>query len=252
MTGVGAYCLGVECGRRISQTLREREKALAICQPGSGDNESRVGAESELSEEEDFDQMGRRSIVVSEPARPPTPPLRWGKLHNQIPIPDDVRIVALQVYDLVKITRGFGLPLYHLGVEVYGLEYYFCDIGIAVCCPGAHEHHVHRERVPLGYAKITRSELWSMMRDLREMWAAGSYNIVRKNCQTFALSFVDMLGLRGAVPRQYIARPEKVPALAMIAPLLADKRTMSTSQCAAHDWHEHDPDTPRIWTRERL
>lgn len=111
--------------------------------------------------------------------------------------------VALHVYDLREMTGKLGIPIYHLGVEVSGKEYYFSTGGIARCSPGGHESHVHRRRLPLGHTCLEARDMVELLRELRTKWPTSTYNLLDRNCQTFAVAFVERLGVEGVVPPEY-------------------------------------------------
>lgn len=130
--------------------------------------------------------------------------------------------VVLRVYDLADVTRRTGLPIFHLGVEVYRREYYYSSKGITYCNPcrkyGERRgkakprgicycwcHALFREGVPLGRTKLSRREVLQVVHDLcRDEWQAEAYSPLGQNCQTFAVKFCERLGLpEGCIPAKY-------------------------------------------------
>mmetsp|Transcript_4745 Transcript_4745/g.11480 ORF Transcript_4745/g.11480 Transcript_4745/m.11480 type:complete len:223 (+) Transcript_4745:125-793(+) len=112
--------------------------------------------------------------------------------------------VILHIYDLHNVTRLVGLPIYHLGVEVYGREFYYSVEGICTCQPAAHKVHVHKTSVALGWTERTSSQINNIVKKMMmEDWQRGSYNILTNNCQSFALAFLRTLCLEEAVPDKY-------------------------------------------------
>jgi hypothetical protein len=111
--------------------------------------------------------------------------------------------VILQVYDLTSWTKASNLPIYHLGVQVYRLEYFFCARGIQSCIPMANKGHIFKESVSLGRTNLSLKDVRHLLQKLREYWCADSYRMLGHNCQTFALAFCEELGLMKSVPPEY-------------------------------------------------
>jgi len=130
--------------------------------------------------------------------------------------------VVLRVYDLADLTRFSGLPIFHLGVEIYRREYYYSSKGISYCNPcrkyGQQRgkgrsggicycwcHALFREGIPLGRTTLSRREVLKVIHDLcREEWRPEAYHPLGQNCQTFAVKFCERLGLpEGCIPAKY-------------------------------------------------
>lgn len=111
--------------------------------------------------------------------------------------------VILQVYDLTNWTHASNIPIYHLGVQVYRLEYFFCYLGIQTCMPCRNKGHIFRESVNIGRTNLTLQKVRAIVQRLRREWRMESYRILGRNCQTFATTFCDELGLRDCVPAEY-------------------------------------------------
>jgi len=114
--------------------------------------------------------------------------------------------VTLHVYDLTWFTKFLQLPVFHLGVEVHGREYSFgtAHCGIVAGAPG---HNIRsarkRENVPLGYTLLSIPELQSIVKQLGTEWPASSYDILRRNCVTFAVTLCRHLGVERHIPSEY-------------------------------------------------
>eukprot|EP00811_Abedinium_folium_P001779 NODE_11630_length_1274_cov_5.694856.p2 GENE.NODE_11630_length_1274_cov_5.694856~~NODE_11630_length_1274_cov_5.694856.p2 ORF type:complete len:202 (+),score=48.05 NODE_11630_length_1274_cov_5.694856:353-958(+) len=109
----------------------------------------------------------------------------------------------LHVYDVLRITRLAGVPLYHLGIEVYGREYFYSVSGVGYCVPGGHRWHVHKHTLSLGNTLLNSEEVDEILENMCTTWG-HSYNILARNCQTFAVHLCELLGLGGAaVPTRY-------------------------------------------------
>jgi len=113
--------------------------------------------------------------------------------------------VRLHVYDLNWWTRSAGLSIFHLGVETYGREYSFTSEGIrASGMPGGARVHVHREAIVLGITQLSCMEVRSTALRMRARFTPMNYSVLRHNCQSFAVSFVEkLLGADGAVPPRF-------------------------------------------------
>lgn len=111
--------------------------------------------------------------------------------------------VTLHVYDLTQWTRASNLPIFHLGVQVYRNEYFFCSLGIQTCLPGRNKGHIFKESVPLGRTTFCLRKVRAILTRLRVDWRMDSYRILGRNCQTFANTFCAELGLRDCVPAEY-------------------------------------------------
>lgn len=111
--------------------------------------------------------------------------------------------VILHVYELSEWTRLSGLPIFHLGVEVFRCEYYFSRDGISLCPPAHHRGHIYKEAVLLGTPSISRREWRRALGILKSEWPPGSYERIGCNCQDFAIAVCKVLGLYGNLPAKY-------------------------------------------------
>lgn len=111
--------------------------------------------------------------------------------------------MILHVYDLAAWTRASNLPIFHLAVQVYRLEYFFCSRGIQTCTPAHNKGHVFKESVHLGRTDLTLRGVRTVVQQLRKEWRKEGYRILGRNCQTFAISFCDELGLADCIPPEY-------------------------------------------------
>merc|ERR1712136_348741 len=66
-------------------------------------------------------------------------------------------VVRLQVYDIWDFATRAGLPIYHLGVEVFGSEVYFSARGVQSCKPAGHRIHPHRRDCGTGRDEFQHS-----------------------------------------------------------------------------------------------
>lgn len=156
-------------------------------------------------------------------ARPPASqrhPMRRGARHpargqtNILPLADtEVPVkqetsrapVTLHVYEASWLaTADSSLPIVHLGVEVYDIEFSFSDEGIWCSRPGSFDKFRHRHTILLGYTRLNRCELHNLMLDLKDQWPGTSYRLVGCNCQTFAVALCERLGLGPCIPARYV------------------------------------------------
>jgi hypothetical protein len=113
--------------------------------------------------------------------------------------------VALSVYELhgaaainlLTSASGFG-GAYHVGVEVYGLEWSFggSDVGTGV-------YMVHigtstlgnlRSREVLGRTRKSPEEVFEILGDMRKKWRGAQYHLLARNCVHFCKTFTQRLG----------------------------------------------------------
>lgn len=104
--------------------------------------------------------------------------------------------VILHVYDLHDANayvHTFGLGAYHSGVEVFGVEYAFGGADVAgvtgifestpkVVPPGCK----FRESIVVGETSLSKLQTRSLIVDLMPEYAASSYHILNRNCNTFS------------------------------------------------------------------
>jgi len=109
--------------------------------------------------------------------------------------------VYLHVYDLYSQTINntqyvvSGKSLFHASVEVYGQEYnYVKGKGILKVQPGKTDWYAaHREPIPQGFTRLSEEEVLEMIANMDKHWQGGDYNLLSKNCCTFARVFLESL-----------------------------------------------------------
>lgn len=111
--------------------------------------------------------------------------------------------VLLHVYHLAKLVKFTGLPIYHLGVEVYQCEHFFSADGILWCKPGTYDQAKHKKVLALGKTRLDALEVWGLVDVFSSDWDGSSYNLFHRNCQTFAAAFIPRLVPGATVPAQY-------------------------------------------------
>lgn len=113
--------------------------------------------------------------------------------------------VTLHVYDTFWLTMKAGLPTFHTGVEVLGTEFAYGDMGICCCRPGEYDAVRYRKAVPLGRTDLRDQEVLLVLRELQQEWPGEAYSLNGHNCQTFAATFCDRLGLeRASIPAEFL------------------------------------------------
>jgi len=112
--------------------------------------------------------------------------------------------VTLHVYQCDQWTgwlnkwwlKDSEMPIYHLGVEVYGEEWsflYFEDCwddesisGVIRCHPKHNADFEYQESINLGRTSLSEDEVDDILLRLHEEYPACSYHLTRRNCLTFA------------------------------------------------------------------
>lgn len=115
--------------------------------------------------------------------------------------------VFLHVYDLYNQNvnkaqyMATGAACFHAGVEVYGNEfcYGYNDTGETGLCkmwPGEAEvcYAAHREPIAQGYTYLSETEVFHLFSEMADEWLGKDYNLLSKNCCTFARVFLERLG----------------------------------------------------------
>lgn len=102
--------------------------------------------------------------------------------------------VYLNVYDLNENNEylyPFGLGLYHSGVQIAGQEWTFASqAGIFSTEPKFAPGARFRESIDMGVLNATSSEVDLILDDLRKEFRGSDYNILTKNCNSFANAFI--------------------------------------------------------------
>jgi hypothetical protein len=112
--------------------------------------------------------------------------------------------VMLQVYDTLDYaTADSSMPVVHLGVEIFGNEFFFGDGGVRFTKPGTYNHK-HRHRLLLGYSKLPKRQVYKVITNLKKAWPGERYRLIGCNCQTFAVELCEQFGLGNCIPAEYI------------------------------------------------
>lgn len=123
--------------------------------------------------------------------------------------------VRLHVYDLSdgciqKLNKFFAhkkMPvkfggMFHVGVEVYGFEWAFgfsedMSQGVWLVEPRMNPQHCFRQTVDLGETNLSRNAFTKLISEMREDYPGQSYDMLSKNCCTFAEDLCQRLGVAG-------------------------------------------------------
>ena len=102
--------------------------------------------------------------------------------------------VVLNIYDLAPDLNmwlyGAGLGVYHSGIEVSGTEYSFASgAGIFEGSPKDAPGATFRESILLGEFKGSAADIRGVAASMRDDYSGGKYNIMSKNCNSFANDF---------------------------------------------------------------
>lgn len=104
--------------------------------------------------------------------------------------------MLLNVYDLSPANESLhwlGFGAYHSGVEVYGAEYTFANSGVFSSTPKDAGGAPLRETIVLGEVFCDRRDVERASDELRREFPPGSYNLLQRNCNTFADALVQKL-----------------------------------------------------------
>ncbi|OQR96821.1 hypothetical protein THRCLA_07161 [Thraustotheca clavata] len=98
--------------------------------------------------------------------------------------------VILNVYDLMEAnayTHALGFGAFHSGLDVGGDEYSFAGgAGIFTCRPKQADGAVFRESIHMGYFDGSSMDARRVIESLRSDFQGSHYNLLTKNCNTFA------------------------------------------------------------------
>ena len=111
--------------------------------------------------------------------------------------------VYLYIYDLsLGISKLVSQALlgklfegiWHTGVVVYGVEYFFSQEGVKTCSPGSIPIGKLVERKLMGQTRYTSEDITNHIDTISQsLFKPGSYELLRHNCNTFSAHFVKYL-----------------------------------------------------------
>jgi len=143
------------------------------------------------------------------------------------------RIVKLHVYHTDPYTAFLNraglkyadVPIYHVGVEVYGTEWafsYFDDCwdnpsftGVwPAQAPMRMDGFEYQETIIMGPTALDSYDTLRVVEELRAQWPSCAYHITRNNCLTFAQELTKKLGVTEPFPKMLVGFgncPEYLP-----------------------------------------
>lgn len=96
-------------------------------------------------------------------------------------------------FALTKITMGGA---FHTGIEVFGQEQSFgYPTGMYPSVPRAERNHVYRCSIYLGRTSLTKSEVSTLLQEMRSSWQPSEYHTIDRNCNDFCAEFAAHLGV---------------------------------------------------------
>jgi len=120
---------------------------------------------------------------------------QWALETPQTPRSESGSEVRLHVYDVSWMTSLLGMPVFHIGVEVWEREFSFGQYGIQCSRPGCYDPPRHKQAIVLGRTSLSKSQFRRLMLEFLEIWQDTDYKVMGNNCQTFAVHFCQQLGL---------------------------------------------------------
>jgi len=144
--------------------------------------------------------------------------------------------VALSVYELHgtsalnSLTRRAGLGgAYHVGVEVYWLEWSFGwsdeGSGVYMVHVGKSTLGTFTERIPLGRTQCSPKHVIQILAELRDKWPGNTYHLLYRNCAHFAVDLVHCLRVKEA--------PDWVGSLAKVGEHIVSALGVAGAEAAA-------------------
>eukprot|EP00747_Dinoflagellata_sp_TGD_P169810 gnl/TRDRNA2_/TRDRNA2_199767_c0_seq1.p1 gnl/TRDRNA2_/TRDRNA2_199767_c0~~gnl/TRDRNA2_/TRDRNA2_199767_c0_seq1.p1 ORF type:complete len:309 (+),score=38.56 gnl/TRDRNA2_/TRDRNA2_199767_c0_seq1:55-981(+) len=124
---------------------------------------------------------------------------------------------------------------FHVGVEVYGKEWYYCRDGILANqqAPRKHSIHVYSSSVEMGRTAKTRTEVFELITYYqRTAWRGAKYHDLRYNCCTFADEFCWQLVGQRLPP--WVDRVPKLAVACGLDEVLIQTRVTRPSQPAGN------------------
>lgn len=110
--------------------------------------------------------------------------------------------VYLHIYDILpeRVNKTqyvmTGKSIFHAAVEVHGWEFFYgAGRGIDRIQPGSDlSYNAHREPIPLGCTLLSKDGVVELVNRMQDEWQGDDYNLLSKNCCTFARAFLEELG----------------------------------------------------------
>eukprot|EP00038_Savillea_parva_P015599 m.14469 g.14469 ORF g.14469 m.14469 type:complete len:235 (-) comp3153_c0_seq1:87-791(-) len=139
---------------------------------------------------------------------------------------------ALQtVNKITMMLPGSGkMGAFHAAVEVYDKEWAYGKVdgpgtGVFWNTPTHCDMHQYDSAIPLGRTALTEPQVLAVIRALEPQWAGNEYDILRRNCCSFAAALCDELGV-GPLPKH-------VSTMANVGVAVVDTVSVATSYLTA-------------------
>lgn len=157
--------------------------------------------------------------------------------------------VVINVYDLNEnntLLYSWGLGFYHSGVQIDNEEFTFSTSGVFSHSPKNVPDAPFRESIRIGEYQGTTSDFDNILREMKENFQGSSYNVLSRNCNCFAETFVKKLFKKDIYPA-YINRLASIattfscclpPSLLNNAPVNDDTAPLKGN---AYDNHNNRP-----------
>ncbi|OQR92532.1 PPPDE peptidase domain-containing protein, partial [Thraustotheca clavata] len=157
--------------------------------------------------------------------------------------------VALHVYDLSRgMARQMSASLlgmhiegvWHTGVVVYGLEFFFGG-GIQAVPPAqvAETYGNPYQVIEMGNTQVPQSEFIAFLQEIQPRFTAATYNLLSNNCNNFSNEVANFL-LGENIPQHILELPERVlstPMGAMFRPMVEELQGRMAQNIQMH----HNP-----------
>jgi len=120
--------------------------------------------------------------------------------------------VFLHVYDVEEDLRAMNHFLafsmedvalggaFHAGVEVFGNEWSYGALGVQADPPRSIEGHAYRCSILLGQTELTPEQVATELVQLCQVWRGKDYDMLDKNCCSFATRLCTALGVSPMPP----------------------------------------------------
>lgn len=138
--------------------------------------------------------------------------------------------VEVWLYDLsMGMARSFSQALlgkhieaiYHTGVVVYGLEFFFGG-GIMATSPGASQAGQPMRKIEMGFTSIDQATFYEYLRGISDRYTPQTYSLLSHNCNNFSSEVVKFL-TGTDIPSYITGLPEEAlssPQGAMFRPMI--------------------------------
>merc|ERR1712216_936192 len=118
---------------------------------------------------------------------------------------------------------ALGAGLYHVGVEVFGVEFMYANqnkplgtakskdgflkptTGIIRHSPRAHAFHAFSRSIDLGFTEFSSGGVSAMIKEMGKDFRVDNYDLISRNCVAFANALTQALGV-GPIPSIFFGR----------------------------------------------